>query len=66
MRSWYPGKRIDKLNAAPFKKKAHSRDYYWNEEKEVLLPLPSVPYEYVQRREATVSSDYHVRFDNAY
>lgn len=30
------------------------------------MPLPSVPYEYMERKEAKVSSDFHVRFDNAY
>lgn len=30
------------------------------------MPLPPVPYEYMERRTAKVSSDYHVRFDNAY
>ena len=30
------------------------------------MPLPPSPYEYMERRMAKVSSDYHVRFDNAY
>ena len=30
------------------------------------MPLPSAPHEYMERRTAKVSSDYHVRFDNAY
>ena len=30
------------------------------------MPLPSTHYEYMERRTATVSSDFHVRFDNAY
>ena len=30
------------------------------------MPLPSVHYEYTERRRAKVSSDFHVRFDNAY
>ena len=30
------------------------------------MPLPATPYEYMERRTAKVSSDYHVRFDNAY
>ena len=28
--------------------------------------MPPAPYEYMERRVAKVSSDYHVRFDNAY
>lgn len=30
------------------------------------MSLPSVPYEYMERKEAKVSSDFHVRLDNAY
>lgn len=57
---------LDKLNNAPFTKKEHNRRYYWDEEHKELMPLPPVPYEYMERRTAKVSSDYHVRFDNAY
>ena len=57
---------LDKLNSAPFTKKPHSRRYYWDEERRELMPLPPIPYEYMERRTAKVSSDYHVRFDNAY
>lgn len=59
-------KHLDELNSAPFTKKPHSRRYYWDEEHRELMPLPPVPYEYMERRTAKVSSDYHVRFDNAY
>ena len=59
-------KELDKLNKEPFKKKEHNRYYYWEEEKTELMPLPSMQYEYMERRTATVSSDFHVRFDNAY
>lgn len=57
---------LSKLNKAPFKKKEHNRYYYWEEEKNELMPLPSTHYEYMERKTATVSSDFHVRFDNAY
>jgi hypothetical protein len=30
------------------------------------MELPAAPYEYMERRVAKVSSDYHIRFDNAY
>ena len=30
------------------------------------MPLPSMHYEYMERRTAKVSGDFHVRFDNAY
>ena len=57
---------LEALNNAPFSKKPHNRRYYWEEERKELMPLPSAPYEYMERRLAKVSSDYHVRFDNAY
>ena len=57
---------LDKLNNQPFTNKDHTRNYYWEEEKLDLMPLPSVHYEYTERKEAKVSSDFHVRFDNAY
>ena len=59
-------KELDKLNKEPFKKKEHNRYYYWEEQKNELMPLPSMQYEYMERRTATVSSDFHIRFDNAY
>ena len=40
--------------------------YYWEAEKLELMPLPSMHYEYMERKTAKVSSDFHVRFDNAY
>ena len=58
--------KLDELNNAPFKKKEHCRAYYWVEEKEELMPLPSTQYHYMERATAKVSSDFHVRFDNAY
>lgn len=59
-------KELEALNKEPFKKKGHNRYYYWEEEKLELMPLPSMHYEYMERKTATVSSDFHVRFDNAY
>ncbi len=58
--------KLDKLNREPFKKKEHDRYYYWEEEKQELIPLPSTQYQYMERRVAKVSSDFHVRYDNAY
>ena len=57
---------LEKLNNASFKKKDYSRTHYWQAEREALQPLPESPYEYMERRVAKVSSDYHIRFDNAY
>lgn len=60
---WY---KLNLLNHEKMKNKEHSRYYYWEEEKNELMPLPPVPYEYMERKEAKVSSDFHIRFDNAY
>jgi len=57
---------LEALNREPFKKKEHNRYYYWAEEKLELMPLPSMHYEYMERKTAKVSSDFHIRFDNAY
>ena len=58
--------KLEQLNRRLLKNREHSRCYYWEEEKTALLPLPAVPYEYMEHKEAKVSSDFHVRFDNAY
>ena len=58
--------KVAELNEAPFKKKEHCRRWYWEEELESLMPLPSTQYHYMERSMAKVSSDFHVRFDNAY
>lgn len=57
---------IEKVNREPFKKKEHNRYYYWEEERLELMALPSTQYQYMERSIAKVSSDFHVRFDNAY
>lgn len=57
---------LNRLNRQPFKKKEHNRYYYWEEEKAELMPLPAVQYQYTERATPKVSSDFHVRFDNAY
>ncbi len=57
---------LEKLNHSKLKDDEHSRAYYWEEERQELMPLPSVQYEYTERKVAKVSSDFHVRFDNAY
>ena len=49
-----------------YKRQEHNRDYYWEEEKLELMPLPSMHYEDMERKTVKVSSDFHVRFDNAY
>jgi hypothetical protein len=59
-------KKLEELNRGNFKKKNYSRYDLWKEEKLELMPLPSVPYEYMERKMAKVSADFHIRFDNAY
>lgn len=58
--------KLDILNKRALKGKNYSRHDRWLEEKQLLMPLPSVQYQYTERKEAKVSSDYHVRFDNSY
>ena len=58
--------KLDALNHENFKKKDFSRYDQWIEERHELLPLPTVHYEYTERRTAKVSGDFHIRFDNAY
>lgn len=60
---WY---KLGLLNQEKMKNREHSRYYYWEEERGELMPLPPAPYEYMERKEAKVSSDFHIRFDNAY
>ncbi len=59
-------KKLDALNHENFKKKDYGRYDLWEEERQELMPLPSVHYQYMERKTAKVSSDFHVRFDNAY
>lgn len=59
-------KKLHALNHENFKKKNFSRYEQWEEEKQELMPLPSVRYQYMERKTAKVSSDFHIRFDNAY
>ena len=59
-------KKLDTLNHENFKKKDYSRADQWEEEKSELMPLPSMQYQYMERKTAKVSADFHVRFDNAY
>ena len=58
--------KIEELNHQPFKKKEHDRYYYWQEERLELMALPSTQYQYMERSEPKVSSDFHIRFDNAH
>ena len=54
------------LNRENLKNRTYSRYDRFQEEKRELMPLPSMQYHYMERKTAKVSSDFHVRFDNAY
>ena len=58
--------KLEQLNHDKLKGKAYSRHDRFLEEKKELMPLPSSEYQYMERKIAKVSSDFHVRFDNAY
>lgn len=58
--------KVDRLNEALLTGKGYSRYDRWLEEQKELLPLPETTYHFMERKEAKVSGDYHVRFDNAY
>ena len=58
--------KLNELNEQSLKNRDYSRYERWQEEKRELMPLPSAFYHYMERKEAKVSGDFHVRFDNAY
>lgn len=58
--------KLNDLNGQNLKNRDDSRYERWQEEKGELMPLPSTFYHYMERKEAKVSGDFHIRFDNAY
>lgn len=51
--------RLEIINTTPFQKRpGNRREAYFSEEKEFMLPLPSVPYEPAVWKQATVRNDY--------
>ncbi len=58
--------KLNILNHENFRNKDYSRYDRWLEERKELMPLPSTYYRYMERKTAKVSSDFHIRFDNAY
>jgi len=54
------------LNHENLKNRTYSRYDRLQEEQPELMPLPSTQYHFMERKTAKVSSDFHVRFDNAY
>jgi len=59
--------RMDALNAGPFTKKPGSRSSLFEEvEKQHLSPLPSLAFQYYERKMATVAPDFHIEFDKSW
>ena len=58
--------KLAELNSCNLKGKDYSRLDRFHEEQKELLPLPPTQYHYMERKTAKVSSDFHIRFDNAY
>jgi transposase len=59
--------RLDELNGQPLTGKDCSRwDVFSQDEREHLLPLPSEPYQYLERKKVRAYQDFHVRFDQNY
>jgi len=57
-------KKIDEINAAPFKRRPGSRlEVFEAEERECLRPLPEACFELAEYRTAKVAPDYHVQVD---
>ena len=58
---------LAKFNAKPFQKIPGSRKSLFEElEKPLLKPLPEVPYDFAQWKQARVHIDYHVEIDRHY
>ena len=58
------GELLDGFNAAPFQKREGSRlSVFLEEEAPFLQPLPVLPHEYAQWKQATVQLNYHVSLD---
>jgi transposase len=56
---------LEKLNDRPFKKiPGTRRSQFETIDKPDLKPLPMVPYEYAQYKNASVNIDYHIDFDS--
>lgn len=58
---------LDELNRQPFQKLPGSRlSQFEQQEKPLLKPLPSIPYEFAEWKKAMVNLDYHIALDNNY
>lgn len=58
---------LSEFNDEPFQKKEGSRSIVFHEEeKEFLLPLPAMPFEYASWKTMTLQYNYHVAYDHNY
>jgi transposase len=59
--------KIAEINDRPFQKKTGSRtSVFLGQEKDMLIPLPSRPYEIIVRKRVTVNFNYHISFEGTY
>lgn len=59
--------RVDCLNDRPFQKREGSRNStFLTQEKQMLLPLPTRPFEMSVRKRATVNFNYHIAFEGVW
>ncbi len=57
--------RMEDFNTRPFQKKPGSRYSTFMElERQHLSPLPSIKFEYAERKEATIAPDFHLSYDH--
>lgn len=56
---------LEKLNDRPFKKlPGNRRSLFESTDRPMLKPLPKIPFEYANIKNATVNIDYHIEFDS--
>jgi len=59
--------KLERFNSRPFQKREGSRQsVFLAEEKDLLLELPSTPYEISTWKQAIVQSNYHIQVDKMY
>jgi transposase len=60
-------KKLSEFNKRPFQKRSGNRkSAFLEEERDMLLPLPTTPYEIAVWKKATVAYNYHVSVDGCY
>ena len=60
-------KKLNDFNERPFQKRIGSRkSVFLEEERDMLFPMPTTPYEIATWKKATVAFNYHISVDGAY